>query len=160
MSDPVMAYLDWNKQFILTTDTSYSGLGTVLSQQFPEGERVIAYASKRLQGSENNYFITQLEALAVVWAMELFQDPYWADKQFKLITDHRALLKFQNMQMESNCTLQHWSMKLSEYDMEIEYKPGKDLVNALSRSLIEEILGIEEVWNPVEFVTAQQKDPY
>jgi hypothetical protein len=53
-------------------------------------------------------------------------------------------------------------MKLSEYDMEIEYRLGKDLVNAdyLSRSPIEEILGIEEVWNPVEFVTAQQKDPY
>jgi hypothetical protein len=162
MSDPVMAYPDWNKQFILTTDASYSGLGAVLSQQFPEGERVIAYASKRLQRSENNYPITQLEALAVVWAMELFRDPYLANKQFKLFTDYRALLKFQNMQTESNRTLQLWSMKLSEYDMEIEYKPGKDLVNVdcLSRSLIEEILGIEKVWNPVEFGTTQQKDPY
>jgi hypothetical protein len=110
MSDPVMAYPDWNKQFILTTDASYSGPGAVLSQQFPEGERVIVYASRRLQGSENNYPITQLEALAVVWAVELFRDPYLADKQFKLITDHRALLKFQNMQTESNCTLQRWSM--------------------------------------------------
>jgi hypothetical protein len=91
---------------------------------------VIAYASRRLQGSENNYSITQLDTFAVVWAMELFQDPYLANKRFKLITDHRALLKFQNMQTESNCTLQHWSIKLSEYDMEIEYKPGKDLVNA------------------------------
>jgi hypothetical protein len=129
MSDPVMAYPDWNKQFILTTDASHSGLGAVLSQQFPEGERVIAYASRRFQGLENNYPITQLEALAVVWAVELFWDPYLADKQFKLITDHRALLKFQNMQTESNRTLQRWSMKLSEHDM-LKRMEEEDVLNA------------------------------
>jgi hypothetical protein len=31
---------------------------------------------------------------------------------------------------------------------------------AFCRLPIKEILGIEEVWNLVEFVTVQQKDPY
>eukprot|EP01127_Copromyxa_protea_P013624 TRINITY_DN368_c0_g1_i14.p2 TRINITY_DN368_c0_g1~~TRINITY_DN368_c0_g1_i14.p2 ORF type:complete len:594 (+),score=103.02 TRINITY_DN368_c0_g1_i14:3196-4977(+) len=127
-SDPVMAYPDWNLQFIVTTDASLEGLGAVLSQKFPEGERVIAYASRRLSDGEKKYAITQLEALAVVWAVKQFRDPYLMSHKFKLVTDHRALLQLQNMNPSSNRTLQRWSMELAEFDMEIVYRPGSELV--------------------------------
>ena len=105
-------------------------------------ERVVAYASRRLNPAESNYDITQLEALAVVWAVELFRDPYLGCKKFKLITDHRALLKIQNMPGENNRALQRWSLKLQEYDMDIEYKPGATLHNAdcLSRQEIMQVV--------------------
>jgi hypothetical protein len=42
---------------------------------------------------EKRYGITQLEAAAVIWAVNLFRDPYLYGKKFYLITDHKALLK-------------------------------------------------------------------
>ena len=43
---PVLGYPDFSREFILETDASLKGLGTVLSQQQKDGSiRVIAYAS-------------------------------------------------------------------------------------------------------------------
>ena len=134
--DPVMAYPDWDKQFILTTDASLSGLGAVLSQMYPDGERVVAYESRRLTPAEANYGITQLEALAVVWAVEKFRDPYLITRRFKLITDHSALKKLQTIASGSNRLLERWSLSLTDYDIEIVHRAGKLLVQAdcLSRA--------------------------
>ena len=45
-SSPVLAYPDYNKPFILETDASLKGLGTVLSQQDNDGNyHVISFAS-------------------------------------------------------------------------------------------------------------------
>src|SRR3990167_3098027 len=89
-SEPVMAYPDWDKKFILTTDASLKGLGAILSQQHETGERVIAYASRTLADGEKKWGITELEALAVVWGTEQFK-VYLEDRPFDLITDHKAL---------------------------------------------------------------------
>ena len=159
-SDPVMAYPDWNRQFILTTDASINGFGAVLSQEYPEGERVIAYASKKTSDTEKRYGITQLEAAAVVWAVNLFRDPYLYGRRFRLVTDHKALLKLQTMSPENNRTLERWSMKLTEFDMEIVHRAGRNLVQAdcISRCPIG---AIEEVIQGTkEYVQAQQKDKF
>ena len=56
--------------FVLETDTSHQGLGAVLSQRQEDGKlHPIAYASCALSGAEKNYGITDLETLAVVWAI-------------------------------------------------------------------------------------------
>lgn len=89
-SGPVMAYPDYNKKFIVSTDASYQCLGATLSQEGKGGEQVIAYASRSLNIHEKNYGVTKLEALGVVWATDLFR-PYLEDRKFDLITDHEAL---------------------------------------------------------------------
>jgi hypothetical protein len=130
MSDPIMMYSDWNRQFILTTDVSIHGFGAILSQEYPESERVIAYASKKTSDTEKRCGITQLEAAVVVWAINLFCDPYLYDKKFRLITNHKALLKLQTMSPENNKTLKQWFMKLAEFNIEISHHAGSKLVNA------------------------------
>src|SRR6266542_5952668 len=72
MTTPILGYLNYNKPFILFTDTSEKGLEAVLSQKQEDQEIVIAYASQSLNKAEQNYPITEQEALAVVWAIEHF----------------------------------------------------------------------------------------
>jgi len=73
---PILIYPDFEKPFVLYTDASSFGLNVVLSQKTNDGkEHVVAYASKRTDNTQKNYFTTELECLAVVWAIQLFR-PY------------------------------------------------------------------------------------
>ena len=81
-STPVLAYPDFNRQFILDTDASDSGIGAVLSQMDDDGrERVIAYRSHPLSKPERRYCITRRELLAVVKYR-----PYLMGRRFLLRT--------------------------------------------------------------------------
>ena len=135
VSSPVMAYPDFDKEFKLETDASVKGLGAILSQSYPNGDRVIAYASRSLNEHEKRYGITKMEALAVVWATDLFK-VYLQDHPFVLVTDHKALLKFHELK-DTNPTLERWSIKLSQYNYRVTYRPGPKHENAdcLSRSI-------------------------
>jgi hypothetical protein len=63
----VLAFPDLTIPFILTTDASYQGLGAMLSQIGKDNEeRAISYSSSTLKPAQENYSVTQLEALAVI----------------------------------------------------------------------------------------------
>ena len=71
---PVLAYPDFNRNFVLETDASIVGLGAILSQiQEDMKLHPLAYASRSLSKSEKNYSATDLETLAVVWGVTHFR---------------------------------------------------------------------------------------
>ena len=68
----IIRYPDFSKPFLLYTNVSRTGLGTVLVQKEEKEEYVIAYASRTLTPAEKNYTITKMECLAVIWVVKYF----------------------------------------------------------------------------------------
>jgi hypothetical protein len=66
-SDQVLAHPDFDAPFILTTGASKVALGAILSQIQDGVERPIAYGSRQLSGTEQNYSASELEMLGLVW---------------------------------------------------------------------------------------------
>lgn len=136
-NDPILAYPDFNKEFILTTDASNVALGAVLSQGPIGKDHPICYASRTLTDSEQNYSTIEKELLAIVWATKYFR-PYLYGRKFTIVTDHQPLRWLMSLK-EPNSKLVRWRLKLEEFDYTIIHKPGKYNTNAdaLSRAIIE-----------------------
>jgi hypothetical protein len=60
-SEQVLAYPDFNSQFILTTDASRVTVDGILSQVQNGVERPISYSSRQLNTAERNYSATEVE---------------------------------------------------------------------------------------------------
>ena len=128
-SAPLLVFPDLSKRSILETDASGLGLGAILSQE--QSDRLIApiaYASRTLQQHEANYGISELEALAVVWATKHFR-VYLYGHPCDVYTDYEALQALLNTPDPSG-KLARWGMALQELDLHLYYRPGKVNTNA------------------------------
>ena len=136
-STPVLIYPQFgnNAEFTLETDASVSGLGAVLGQRQQDGlVHPIAYASRCLQSHECNYAITELETLAVVWAVKQFR-AYLLGHKCVVYTDHSACTSLLSTPNPS-AKLARWAMIIQELNLEIKHRSGKSNSNAdaLSRN--------------------------
>ncbi|MCP5060493.1 MAG: hypothetical protein GY937_27665, partial [bacterium] len=94
-SPRVMAYPDMTRPFYLETDASQQGLGVILSQKdvtYKNHLRPIIYGSRVLKDPETRYCASELEALAIVWALKRYKAILWGQEVY-VITDHEALKK-------------------------------------------------------------------
>lgn len=135
---PVLVHPDYSRPFIVQCDASNSGIGAVLCQIDAEGfERPIYFYSRKLNKSQKNYSVTELECLAAVYAIKKFR-PYLEMQPFTVITDHSSL-KWLMCQKDLSGRLARWSLSLQGYDFEIEHRKGLENVipDALSRSCTE-----------------------
>lgn len=66
---PILSCPDFNIPFELQIDASTSAFDAVLTQKVDGVEHVISYASRSLINVERNYTTTELECLAVIWAV-------------------------------------------------------------------------------------------
>lgn len=116
-----------------------------MSQEQSDGTtRPIAYASRTLQKHEQNYGITELEGLAVVWAAKHFRH-YLYGHSCHIYTDHEALKALLNTPHPSG-KLARWGLILQELDVVIHYQPGRKNMkaDALSRHPLEPAEANEE----------------
>ena len=121
-------------EFILECDASGTGVGAVLLQVMPGGEKVIAYGSKKLSKSQQNYSATKRELLACVTFVTHFKH-YLIGKKFRLRTDHSSLQWLLNFRNPTGI-LARWLETLSAFTFDIEYKRGSEngAADALSRT--------------------------
>ena len=147
---PILAFPDFDKPFLLETDTSGKGLGAVLSQKQADGwYHPIAYASCVMNETEQRYHSNKQEFLALKWAVtEQFHEylsPYGKNRnEFVVRTDNNPLTYiFSSAKLDA--AGQHWVAHLTSYNFSLEYQKGKDNTVANFLSQMNECLPGEEV---------------
>jgi len=153
-SDQVLAYPDFQSQFILTTDASKIAVAAILSQVQNGVERPIAFASRQMNKAEQNYTASEAETLAVTWATKHFRCYLYGEK-FVVRTDHSALTYIHKF-ADNNSRLMRWSLRLAEFDFDVENRPGAKIrhVDALSRHV--QAITTEQIISK-DLVRAEQK---
>lgn len=155
-SSDILQYPDFTKPFILTTDASNHAIGAVLSQGQIGRDRPIAFASRTLNKTEENYSTIEKELLGIVWGCKHFR-PYLYGRKFTLYTDHKPLTYSLNLK-EPNQRLIHWRLSLAEFDYDVHYKPGKQNVVADGLSRVTHEININEQESSSDDATMHSAD--
>ena len=140
--EPALAHNAKDKDNIVSTDASKTGLGITLWQKQADGElKPIAFGSRLLIDSEKNYSIGELELLAVVWGLEKFRFYLYGKKVF-LYTDHQTLeplIKRNRCNKQYSARLTRWLDRLAHFDISIQHIAGSNLkfTDYLSRNPVE-----------------------
>lgn len=131
---PILSCPDFAKTFTISCDASGIGIGAVLSQEYDQGEGVVAYASRTLTKQEQKFSATERECLAVIFAVEKFR-PYVEGTEFTVVTDHHSLLWLNNLR-DPTGRLGRWALRLQAYQFKLVHRKGQDNVvpDLLSRT--------------------------
>ncbi len=156
-NSPILAYPTATDQFILDTDASGDGLGSVLSQVQEGQERVISYYSKLFSKEETRYCVTRKELLAVVASMRNFRH-YLYGRPVTVRTDNAAV-SFMMSLKEPTGQMARWLEELATFDINIQHRKGRSHNNAdaLSRRPCKQC-GRPDEPVLVRVVTRQQKE--
>ena len=126
LNSTALAPYDPKLQTIVTTDASDVGVGAVLSQIHPEGERVVAFASSTLNAAQRRYSVTDREGLACVWACQKWHKYLWGN-EFILRTDHAALKALLSAKGigRASMRMSRWAVRLMTYTFQVQHVQGK-----------------------------------
>jgi hypothetical protein len=125
----ILVMLDMEKPFSIYCDASGLGLGCVLMQD----GHMVAYASRQLRKYQAHYLSYDLELATVVHSLEIWRH-YLMGKRCELYMDDKSL-KYIFTQSNLNLRQRRWLELIKDYDLGINYHPGKANVvaDALSR---------------------------
>lgn len=134
---PVLAYFNPDLPVSLQVDASSHGLGACVIQ---EG-RPVAYASRSLNKAEKNYAQLEKEMLAIAWGCSRLHDYVYGSHHVTVFTDHKPLESlYQKSLASAPPRCQRMMLRTQRYDIQVVYKPGKELfiADTLSRAPVSE----------------------
>ena len=134
-SAPVLKFFDPKEPVTLSVDASSKGVGAVLLQN----DRPVAYASKALTPSQENYAQIEKEMLAIVFGCERFHDYLYGQREMTVESDHKPLEAILKKPIhQAPLRLQKMILRLKPYAVNVKYIPGSHLVLAdtLSRAYL------------------------
>jgi hypothetical protein len=148
---PVLMIPDVENAFSIYCDASGQGLGCVLMQD----GNVVAYASRKLRKHEEKYPTHDLELAVIVPALKFWRH-YIIGKRCEVYSYHKSL-KYIFTQPDLNLRQQRWLELIKDYDLGINYHPGKAnvIADTLSRRSHVNILATREL--PPEFCKEFEK---
>ncbi|GBG60201.1 hypothetical protein CBR_g3445 [Chara braunii] len=129
---PVLKVADPSLPFVITTDASQYGIGTVL-QQDDNGYRPVEFMSARMPSEKVATSTYERELYALKQALEHWKH-YLLGRNFKVYSDHETL-RWLKTQAKMTPKLTRWAPKIDQYDFELKPLKGKYNVvaDALSR---------------------------
>ena len=138
--------------FKLQTDASDEGIGAVLLQPYPEGDRPVAYISKKFTLAQRRWSPMEQECYAFIHALDKWHN-YLSGIKFTWETDHKALMQL-NKKAQINKRCERWRLKILEYDFNVKHIPGlqNSMPDYLSRSPVDEA---EEDPDEIPFIMSQ-----
>ena len=126
---------DFDNPFLLGTDASKEGLGVVLSQkQDDECYHPVAFGSRTLTPSKQNYHSSKLEFLALKWSVTEHFKEYLAYTTCSPVCTDNNLLTYMLTTPNLDAMGHYWLGALASYEFTLEYQKGSDnaTVDALS----------------------------
>ncbi len=84
----VLSYPDFTKLFEIFSDASTMQLGVIITQ----GNRSIAFFSRKLSQVQSKYSVTEIEFLARVETLKEFREMLWG-QTIKVYTDHKNITR-------------------------------------------------------------------
>ena len=133
-NEPVLAYYDPSKPVTLQVDSSKFGCGATI---FQDGKPV-AYASKSLNETEQNYAQIEKELYAIVFGCTRFHQFIYGRKTL-VESDHKPLeIIFKKSLTNAPPRLQRMLLQLQKYDIIVKFKSGKKIpvADTLSRKFL------------------------
>ncbi|KAL0427240.1 UNVERIFIED_CONTAM: Transposon Tf2-11 polyprotein [Sesamum latifolium] len=118
-SAPVLTLPSEKVGFTTYSDASKKGSGVLM-----QNEKVIAYASRQLKSYELNYHTHDLKLATIVFALKIWRYYLYGERICDVYTDHKSL-KYLFTQRELNMRQRRWLELIKEYDVSINYHPGK-----------------------------------
>jgi len=130
-SRPLLVASDIDKEFRVEADASNFATGGVLSVKCEDGKwRPVAYISKSLNKTEQNYEIHDKEMLAIIHCLEAWRHFLeGSQSKFEVWTDHKNLEYFMSNQ-KLNCRQARWALYLSRFDFVLKHISGSKIGKA------------------------------
>ena len=139
---PVLTFFDPKKQLILEVDASKHGLGAAI---YNEG-KPIAFASKALNATEQNYAQIEKELYAILFGCVRFHQYIYGRKTI-VHSDHKPLESIMKKPLSTAPPrLQRMLLQLQKYDITVKHVAGKSIPvsDALSRQHLSTVDNMSE----------------
>ncbi|KAJ8371257.1 hypothetical protein SKAU_G00112850 [Synaphobranchus kaupii] len=121
---PVLKYYDITKPVTIQSDACMTGLGGCLLQ----GGQPVAFASRALTPTEQNYAQIEKECLSIVFACQRFHQYLYGREAITAETDHKPLITiFKKPLLSAPKRLQGMLLQLQSYNLDVVYKPGPEM---------------------------------
>ena len=116
--------INFSKPFHVHTDGSNYAVGCTLSQPDGDGvERPIAFASKKLNETQQRWSTIEKESYAVMWALQKYRQ-WLFGAEVIVFSDHNPLTYLTEASPKS-AKLMRWALAIQEFHVKFCYKPGK-----------------------------------
>ena len=118
---PTLRLPNFEKHFVLQTDASDSGLGTVLLQEHDGVNMPVMYISRKLNAAETRYSTIKRECLALFWATKRLH-VYLYGTEFILEIDHQPLAFVNRANIIDR--VMRWALHLQMYRYQVRIVKG------------------------------------
>ncbi|CAL8136112.1 unnamed protein product [Orchesella dallaii] len=136
-SSETLVHFDPQLPIGISCDASSKGLGCVLFHRVMINnkpvEKAIAYGSRIMSTTEQNYSQIEKEGLSIMFGLKKFYK-FLCGRRFTLITDHKPLLAIfgskSHLQSYAAARLHRWSIFMSQFEYDIQYRSTAEHGNA------------------------------